>query len=67
VEATVGRQAINLDNQRWVGSVDWRQNDQTLDAVRAAVSPSRNTRLEYVHSWRVNRIVGPDSPQGIWR
>ena len=67
VEATVGRQAINLDNQRWVGSVDWRQNDQTLDAVRAAVSPSRNTRLDYVHSWRVNRIFGPDSPQGIWR
>ena len=67
VEATGGRQAINLDNQRWVGSVDWRQNDQTLDAVRVAVSPTSNTRLEYIHSWRVNRIFGPDSPQGIWR
>ncbi|HJU82937.1 MAG TPA: alginate export family protein [Holophagaceae bacterium] len=26
----VGRQAINLDNQRFIGSVAWRQNDQTF-------------------------------------
>lgn len=33
--ATVGRQRINLDDQRWVGSVGWRQNEQIFDAVRA--------------------------------
>lgn len=32
---TVGRQRINLDDQRFVGSVAWRQNEQTFDAVRA--------------------------------
>lgn len=32
---TVGRQRINLDDQRWVGAVGWRQNEQTFDAVRA--------------------------------
>ncbi|HET9355115.1 MAG TPA: alginate export family protein [Sphingomicrobium sp.] len=32
---TAGRQRINLDDQRWVGSVGWRQNEQTFDAVRA--------------------------------
>lgn len=32
--ATAGRQRINLDDQRWVGSVGWRQNEQTFDAVR---------------------------------
>lgn len=32
---TVGRQRINLDDQRFVGSVSWRQNEQTFDAVRA--------------------------------
>ncbi len=32
---TVGRQRINLDDQRWVGSVGWRQDEQTFDAVRA--------------------------------
>jgi hypothetical protein len=31
---TVGRQRINLDDQRWVGSVGWRQNEQTFDAAR---------------------------------
>lgn len=31
---TVGRQRINLDDQRFVGSVGWRQNEQTFDAVR---------------------------------
>ncbi len=67
LDITGGRQAISLDNQRWVGSVDWRQNDQTFDAVRAAFAPNSTTRVEYIHSWRVNRIFGPDSPQGIWR
>lgn len=31
---TVGRQRINLDDQRFVGSVAWRQNEQTFDAAR---------------------------------
>lgn len=34
VTVTIGRQRINLDDQRWVGSVGWRQNEQTFDAVR---------------------------------
>jgi hypothetical protein len=32
---TIGRQRINLDDQRWVGAVGWRQNEQTFDAARA--------------------------------
>ena len=32
---TAGRQRINFDDQRFVGSVGWRQNEQTFDAVRA--------------------------------
>ncbi|MCI2054465.1 MAG: alginate export family protein [Sphingobium sp.] len=67
VEATVGRQAINLDNQRWLGSVGWRQNDQTLDAARVVVKPAPGFTAEYLHAWRANRVFGPDSPQGIWR
>lgn len=34
VTGTVGRQRINLDDQRFVGSVGWRQNEQTFDAAR---------------------------------
>ena len=32
---TLGRQRINMDDQRWVGAVGWRQNEQTFDAIRA--------------------------------
>lgn len=67
VEAIAGRQAINLDNQRWIGSVGWRQNDQTFDAARLTVKPVEGLALDYLHAWRVNRVFGPDSPQGIWR
>ena len=35
---TLGRQRINLDDQRWVGSVGWRQNEQTFDAIRGEAS-----------------------------
>ena len=38
VSLTVGRQVINLDDQRWVGAVAWRQNEQTFDAVRGTVA-----------------------------
>lgn len=31
--AKVGRQIINIDNQRFVGSVDWRQMPQVFDAA----------------------------------
>ena len=67
IEAIAGRQAINLDNQRWIGSVGWRQNDQTLDAVKISIKPVQETSVDYFHAWRVNRIFGTDSPQGIWR
>ncbi len=31
---TLGRQRINLDDQRFVGNAGWRQNEQTFDAAR---------------------------------
>ncbi len=67
VELTGGRQAVNLDNQRWIGSVGWRQNDQTLDAARLTLKPVKGLTADYIYAWRVNRVFGPDSPQGIWR
>ncbi|QKG72180.1 alginate export family protein [Erythrobacter mangrovi] len=67
IQATVGRQAVNLDNQRWIGSVGWRQNDQTLDAARLSLKAAKGLTADYFYAWRVNRIFGPDSTQGIWR
>ena len=57
---TAGRQRINLDDQRFVGSVAWRQNEQTFDALRgeAKVGPL-NADLTYAISQRT--IFGADA------
>jgi len=53
-----GRQIINLDNQRFVGAVDWRQNQQTFDAVRVGNTSVENLDLMYTYIGRVNRVGG---------
>jgi len=62
---TVGRQRIVHDDQRFVGNVGWRQHEQTFDGLRAQWgSPKIKTDLTYAA--QVNRVFGPDSPQGKW-
>ena len=58
--ATIGRQRINLDDQRWVGSVGWRQNEQTFDAARgeAKLGPA-SVDLTYAIAQRT--IFGEDA------
>lgn len=65
--ASLGREAVSLDNQRWIGSVDWRQNDQTLDIARGELTAIDGIRLSYGHAWQVNRVFGSKSGQGVWR
>jgi len=57
---TLGRQRINLDDQRWVGSVGWRQNEQTFDAVRgeANVGP---VGLDLTYAISQRTIFGEDA------
>lgn len=52
---TLGRQRMNLDNQRFVGGVAWRQDEQTFDAVRidAGFGALKTT---YAYVAHVNRI-----------
>jgi hypothetical protein len=57
---TLGRQRITLDNQRFVGNVGWRQNEQTYDAVTLIASALPRIRLEYAYLANVNRVTGPD-------
>jgi len=65
----VGRQGINLDNQRFVGTVGWRQNDQAYDSVVISNSSIDNLSLTVIHVDKVKRIFGEDHPsaakQGI--
>ena len=62
---TAGRQRIALDDQRFVGNVGWRQNEQTLDALRAQLA-GPNVKADVTYASQVNRVFGPDSPQGRW-
>ena len=55
-----GRQRINLDNQRFIGGVGWRQNEQTYDSFTLSNSSLPDTTLFYGYINNVNRIFGPD-------
>ena len=63
---TLGRQRINLDDQRFVGASGWRQNEQTYDAFRFVNKSVKNLVLDATYLNQVNRVYGPDSPQGTY-
>ena len=59
-----GRQAINISTQRFVGTVGWRQNDQTYDSVAVINKSIKGLTATYGYVWNVNRIFGNDHPLG---
>ena len=58
---TVGRQRINIDDQRFVGSVGWRQNEQTFDAIRMESAAFGPLKADVTYSWSDRTIFGVDS------
>lgn len=63
---TLGRQRILLDDQRFVGNVGWRQNEQTFDALRVVNKPIAPLTIDVTYLNRVNRVFGHRSPQGTY-
>lgn len=61
---TLGRQRWNQDDQRFVGNVGWRQNEQTLDAVKIENKSIPNTTVTAGYVIQANRVFGDDSPVG---
>lgn len=59
--AIAGRQRINLDDQRFVGGVAWRQNEQTFDGYRFMVKPTDALSIDASYVYNVNRIFGEDN------
>jgi hypothetical protein len=57
---TFGRQRINIEDQRYVGAVGWRQNEQTFDAVRLEYGDAKDLRADLIYSWSVRTIWGID-------
>jgi hypothetical protein len=55
-----GRQRILLDNERFVGGVGWRQNEQTFDGGSVVNKSLKDTTFTYAYIDNVNRVFGPD-------
>lgn len=56
----VGRQRIIHGNQRFIGGVAWRQNEQTYDGLRATMEPMEILKLDLAYVNNVSRIFGPE-------
>ncbi|MCK0532231.1 alginate export family protein [Sphingobium agri] len=57
---TLGRQRINLDDQRFVGSVAWRQNEQTFDALRVEYMGIKTLKVDVTYAIAARTIWGID-------
>ena len=57
----LGRQRYVLDNQRFIGNVGWRQNEQTFDAFSADTKLSSAITLRYAFLDRVHRVNGDEA------
>jgi len=51
-----GRQDVNLDNQRFIGTVDWRQMKQTFDAVALVDNSIEKLSLLGAYVYGVNGV-----------
>ena len=59
----VGRMTLELDNERFIGDVGFRQNQQTYDAAMLNYSKNGH-RLRYMYMDKVHRVLGDDHPLG---
>lgn len=57
---TAGRQRLGFDDERFVGSVGFRQNGQSFDAVRAEITPLKGVKADLAYAWSVRTVWGID-------
>lgn len=67
VALIVGRQYLSFDDERFIGRVAFRQNDQTYDAARLSVSFANGVGVDAVYFWRTNRILSDRNDEGRFR
>lgn len=63
-----GRQIITYRDapfHRYMGTVLWRQNWQTHDALSVDFNVSDDLLIRYAYIWNVNRIFGEDAPDPL--
>ncbi|MEM9057530.1 MAG: alginate export family protein [Pseudomonadota bacterium] len=57
----LGRQALEFDNERFVGTLEFRQNSQSFDALLLTNSTISNLDLNYAYVDKVHRLFGDDA------
>lgn len=68
INITAGRRNLTYRNapfHRFVGTVLWRQNWQTQDALTISLQPVEDLTLDYAYAWNINRIFGEDAPEPL--
>jgi len=63
----IGRQALVLDNARFVGNVAWRQNMQTFDAAQLRWKPNKAIEVQAIYLDRVHRVNGDEARDPLAR
>ena len=61
-----GRQAVSLDNERWVGAANWRQFAQTFDGFTADNKSLKDFDFFYGYLFHENGSGGPTVSNGIY-
>jgi len=64
---TIGRQRLAIDDQRFLGTLAFRQNDQTFDAVHLSWRTDNGSTFQGGYINRVNRALGADNVNGRFR
>lgn len=59
--AKIGRQTIALGDERFVGAVGFRQNNQSFDALSLNYKSLEDVQLFYAYVRNANRIFGDDA------
>jgi hypothetical protein len=62
---TLGRQLIALDNERFVGSVEFWQTPQSFDAAKFDYNDQVHWHIQYAYLQQVNRIFGHQATHNL--
>jgi hypothetical protein len=67
-KAKGGRQRIIFDDERFIGNIPWRQNEQTFDAALGESNLSiEGLTVQYAYLWEIQRIFGDQGPTASTR
>jgi hypothetical protein len=66
-QIVAGRQRVALDDERFVGTSAFRQNEQTYDAARVSVPALGPIAIDMAYVWQVNRFLSTSDAESRFR